>query len=76
MPLAIILLPVLASTGAMAHGGTDQEEKACAPDVQRFCRSGRSYDFGLPQGKSSKAFFPDAATCWSTTGNGRVGAVE
>jgi hypothetical protein len=72
----LILLSVLASTGAMAHSGTDQEEKACAPDVQRFCRSGRSYDFGLPQGKSSKAFFPDVATCWSTTGNGRVGPVE
>jgi hypothetical protein len=55
--LALILLSVLASTGTMAHSGTDQEEKACAPDVQRFCRSDRSYDFGQPQGKSSKAFF-------------------
>jgi hypothetical protein len=36
--LALILLSVLASTGALAHSGTDQEEKACAPDVQRFCR--------------------------------------
>jgi hypothetical protein len=35
--LALILLPVPASTGALAHSGTDQEEKACAPDVQRFC---------------------------------------
>jgi Cysteine rich repeat len=36
--LALILLSVLAWTGALAHSGTDQEEKACAPDVQRFCR--------------------------------------
>jgi hypothetical protein len=36
--LALILLSVLASTGALAHSGTDEEEKACAPDVQRFCR--------------------------------------
>jgi hypothetical protein len=36
--LALILLSVLASTGVLAHSGTDQEEKACAPDVQRFCR--------------------------------------
>ena len=36
--LALTLLSVPASTGALAHSGTDQEEKACAPDVQRFCR--------------------------------------
>jgi hypothetical protein len=36
--LALILLSVLVSTRALAHSGTDQEEKACAPDVQRFCR--------------------------------------
>jgi hypothetical protein len=36
--LAPILLSVPASTGALAHSGTDQEEKACKPDVQRFCR--------------------------------------
>jgi hypothetical protein len=36
--LALILLSVAVSTGAVAHGGTDQDEKACAPDVQRFCR--------------------------------------
>jgi hypothetical protein len=36
--LALILLSVLASTGVLAHSGTDQEEKACARDVQRFCR--------------------------------------
>ena len=36
--LALILLSVPVSTGALAHSGTDQDEKACAPDVQRFCR--------------------------------------
>ena len=36
--LALILLFVAASAGALAHSGTDQEEKACTPDVQRFCR--------------------------------------
>jgi len=48
-----------ASMSALAHSGTDQEEKACARDVQRFCRKlmdqGRSHDPGLPQGKSRKA---------------------
>jgi hypothetical protein len=36
--MALFLLCVPVSTGALAHSGTDQEEKACAPDVQRFCR--------------------------------------
>jgi hypothetical protein len=36
--LALTLLSVPASTGALAHSGTDRDEKACAPDVQRFCR--------------------------------------
>jgi hypothetical protein len=36
--LALILLSIPASTSAVAHSGTDQEEKACTPDVQRFCR--------------------------------------
>jgi len=36
--LAFILLSVPVSTGALAHSGTDQDEKACAPDVHRFCR--------------------------------------
>jgi hypothetical protein len=31
-----VCVPV--SNGALAHTGTDQEVKACAPDVQRFCR--------------------------------------
>ncbi|WGD50074.1 hypothetical protein QA641_31225 [Bradyrhizobium sp. CB1650] len=27
------------STGSLAqHAGTDQDEKACSPDVQRLCR--------------------------------------
>jgi hypothetical protein len=36
--LALILLSVPVSTGALAHSGTEQEEKACTRDVQRFCR--------------------------------------
>lgn len=38
--LPVLLMPV--TTGAMAqqpqHGGTDQEQKACARDVSRHCR--------------------------------------
>ena len=36
--LALILLSVPVSTSALAHSGTEQDEKACAPDVKRFCR--------------------------------------
>ena len=36
--LALTLLSVLVSTGVLAHSGTEQEEKACARDVQRLCR--------------------------------------
>jgi hypothetical protein len=36
--LALTLLSVPAATGALAHSGTDQDEKACAPDVRRLCR--------------------------------------
>jgi hypothetical protein len=36
--LALILLSVPDSTSALAHSGTEQDEKACAPDVKRFCR--------------------------------------
>jgi hypothetical protein len=36
--LALILLSVPVSTGALAHSGTEQDEKACAADVHRFCR--------------------------------------
>jgi hypothetical protein len=36
--LALILLSVPVSTGALAHSGTDQDEKACVADVHRFCR--------------------------------------
>ena len=36
----VILLSVSASTGAIAQqrSGTPDEQKACARDVQRFCR--------------------------------------
>lgn len=36
--LTLTLLSVPVSTGALAHSGTDQEEKACARDVHHFCR--------------------------------------
>jgi hypothetical protein len=36
--IALFLLSVPVSISALAHSGTDQEEKACARDVQRFCR--------------------------------------
>jgi hypothetical protein len=40
--LALALLSVSVSTGALAQqqrSGTPEEQKACARDVQRFCRS-------------------------------------
>jgi hypothetical protein len=37
--LALILLFILASTAVLAHSGTEQDEKACTRDVQRFCRT-------------------------------------
>jgi hypothetical protein len=36
--VALFLLYVAASMSALAHSGTDQEEKACTRDVERFCR--------------------------------------
>jgi hypothetical protein len=39
--LAVALLSLSVSTGAFAqqsHGGTDEEQKACARDVEKFCR--------------------------------------
>jgi hypothetical protein len=39
--LVLSVLSATASTGAFAqaqHGGTDAEQKACARDVQKFCR--------------------------------------
>jgi hypothetical protein len=37
--LALILLSAPVSTGALAHSGSEQDEKACTRDVQRFCRT-------------------------------------
>jgi hypothetical protein len=37
--LALILLSVAISTGALARSGTEQEQQACTRDVQRFCRA-------------------------------------
>jgi hypothetical protein len=36
--IALLLLSVPVSISALARSGTDQEEKACAPDVRHFCR--------------------------------------
>ncbi|MDB5607823.1 MAG: hypothetical protein JWP25_4723 [Bradyrhizobium sp.] len=36
--MALFVLCVPASVSALAHSGTDQDEKACTRDVQRFCR--------------------------------------
>ena len=36
--LALILLSVPISAGALAHSGSEQEQQACTRDVQRFCR--------------------------------------
>jgi hypothetical protein len=36
--VALFLLYVSISVSALAHSGTDQDEKACLRDVQRFCR--------------------------------------
>ena len=35
--LALILLSVPVSTSVLARSGMEQEEKACSPDVRRFC---------------------------------------
>ncbi|WP_315812825.1 MULTISPECIES: hypothetical protein [unclassified Bradyrhizobium] len=32
---------------ALAHMGTPQEQKACAPDAKRFCRTQLGDDFGV-----------------------------
>ncbi len=36
--MALFLLCVPVSTGAMARSGTAQEQQACTRDVQHFCR--------------------------------------
>ena len=36
--VALSLLYVSISVSALAHSGTEQDEKACTRDVQRFCR--------------------------------------
>jgi hypothetical protein len=41
--IALFLLSISVSTGAIAQqqerGGTPEEQKACARDVQRYCRA-------------------------------------
>jgi len=36
--LALVLLSVPVSSGALAHSGSEQEQQAFTRDVQRFCR--------------------------------------
>jgi hypothetical protein len=36
--MALLLVSVPVSTGAVAHSGSDQEQQACTRDVGRFCR--------------------------------------
>jgi hypothetical protein len=50
----------------------DQDEKACAPDVQRFCRKLMDQgDFTILAclKETVQSSLPRAATCWSVTGN-------
>ena len=36
--LALALLASLSTEAFAQHAGSDQDEKACTPDVKRFCR--------------------------------------
>ena len=47
--LATLVLTSLSAGSALAQGhmGTPQEQKACAPDAKRFCRSQLGDDFGV-----------------------------
>jgi hypothetical protein len=39
LALALLSIPVSTSATAQQRSGTPDEQKACARDVQRFCRS-------------------------------------
>ena len=70
--VALFLLSVPVSISALARSGTDQDEKACAPDVQRFCRKLMDQgDFTILAclKETVQSSLPRAATCWSVTGN-------
>ncbi|BAM89216.1 conserved exported hypothetical protein [Bradyrhizobium oligotrophicum S58] len=43
--VSLSVLPSFAQ--AQGHMGTPQEQKACAPDAKRFCRSQLGDDFGV-----------------------------
>jgi hypothetical protein len=36
--LAMVLLSIPVSAGALAHSGSEQEQQACTRDVHHFCR--------------------------------------
>ena len=70
--LALILLSVPVSTSALAHSGTEQDEKASAPDVQRLCRKLMDkaiLPFWPASRKTVQSSLLRAGTCWSATGN-------
>jgi hypothetical protein len=39
LPVAACLLLLGTNAAVAQHGGTEQEERACASNVQRYCRS-------------------------------------
>ena len=69
--VALILLSVPVSTSALAHSGTEQDEKASAPDVQRLCRKlmDKAILFWPASRKIVQSSLPPVATCWSATDN-------
>ncbi|MGY4308223.1 hypothetical protein ACVIJ6_005466 [Bradyrhizobium sp. USDA 4369] len=44
---ALSLVGLPSFTQAQGHMGTPQEQKACAPDAKRFCRSQLGDDFAV-----------------------------
>src|SRR6476659_11482974 len=70
--VALILVSVPVSTSALAHSGTEQDEKASAPDVQRLCRKLMDkaiLPFWPASRKIVQSSLPPVATCWSATDN-------
>jgi Cysteine rich repeat len=70
--LALTLLSVPVSTSALARGGTEQEEKACKRDVQRFCRKLMDQgDFTILAclKENRPKLTASVVKCWSATAN-------
>ena len=69
--VTLIVLFILISTGALARGGTEQEQQACTRDVQRFCRELMDQgDFTIlaASRRIAPSFLSRAAMCWSARG--------